>query len=181
VAAGGEHLLQVPVSADDWRRGPDHAPVTLVEYVDYQCPHCAEISGIVDRLLDRFGDRLRVVSRHFPIASAHPHALAAAIAAEAAGAQGRFWEMHRILFKNQDALEDDDLIEYARTIGLDLDRFRADLTAGLGEDKILEQRIQGARSGVNGTPTIFVNGRRYDGERAPEALGQAVEASAPAT
>jgi protein-disulfide isomerase len=172
----GEHPLKVPVSEQDWSRGPADAPVMLVEYADFQCPACGRAHPVIAQLAARYPDRVRWVFRHFPLASSHPRALPAAIAAEAAGAQGRFWEMHDLLFENQGRLEDDHLIEYARRIGLDLDRFRADLRRRLNENKIREQLRQGARSGVNGTPTIFIDGQRYDGPRTLEALAAAVGA-----
>lgn len=170
MTGAGEHSLKVAVSDQDWSRGPANAPVTLVEYADFQCPACGQTYPIIEELISRFPDRLRVVYRHFPLISSHPRALPAAIAAEAAGAQGRFWEMHHLLFENQRRLEDDHLMEYAQQIGLDLDRFRADLQRRLNEDKIRDQLKQGARSGVNGTPTIFINGQRYDGPHTIEAL-----------
>ena len=173
----GAHVLRVAVGADDWRRGPDDAPVTLVEYGDFQCPHCGAAYRVLEELLAQFPGRVRLVYRHFPLMSSHPRALPAAIAAEAAGAQGRFWEMHHLLFENQHALGDDELLEYAKRIGLDMERFRADFEGRLNESKIREQLRQGARSGVNGTPTIFVNGERYDGPRTVEALAQAVAAA----
>ena len=180
MSEGDRHSLKVAVSDQDWSRGPADAPVTLVEYADFQCPACGHAYQVMKELIARFPDRLRAVYRHFPLISSHPRALPAAIAAEAAGAQGRFWEMHHLLFENQRRLEDDHLMGYAQQIGLDLDRFRADLQRRLNEDKIRDQLRQGARSGVNGTPTFFINGQRYDGPHTVEALARLIAAESAA-
>lgn len=157
--------LTPPVDpARDHVRGPTDAPVTLVEYGDYECPHCGRAHPIVETVRERLGSDLRFVFRNFPLGTQHPHAERAAAAAEAAGSQGAFWPMHDHLFDNQDALTEADLLEYARAVGLDLDRFQDDLAAGTFEDRIREDVRSGARSGVNGTPTFFVGGRRFDGD-----------------
>jgi protein-disulfide isomerase len=177
--------LTPPVSTRDHIAGPDDAPVTLVEYGDFECPYCGMAYPVVNRAQRELGEQLRVVFRHFPLAEAHPHARVAAQAAEAAAAQGQFWEMHDMLFEHQDALEPEDLVSYAESLGLDTARFASELEAGMYEKRVREDFRSGVRSGVNGTPTFFVNGERYDGswtnEEAfigalREAARQAIEA-----
>ena len=155
--------LTPPVSARDHVAGPDDAPVTLVEYGDYECPHCGRAHPVVKAVQRQLGDQLRFVFRNFPLAEAHPHALVAAQAAESAGAQGRFWEMHDMIFEHQDALELQDLAGYAELLGLDVERFERDLATGTYAKKVRDDFRSGVRSGVNGTPTFFLNGERYDG------------------
>jgi protein-disulfide isomerase len=142
--------------------------VTLVEYGDFECPHCGMAYPIVQSIQRKLGDRLRVVYRHFPLKEAHPHAQHAAEAAEAAAAQGAFWEMHDALFERQHALEDEDLARYARELGLDAARVARELEAGTHARAVRDDFRSGVRSGVNGTPTFFVNGERYDGAWADE-------------
>jgi protein-disulfide isomerase len=160
--------LTPPVSARDHAAGPDDAPVTLVEYGDYECPYCGMAAPIVKRAQQDIGSRLRFIFRNFPLAEAHPHARLAAQAAEAAGAQGKFWEMHDTLFEHQDALEAEDLVGYAKSLGLDAAQFARELEAGTYEKRVRDDFRSGVRSGVNGTPTFFVNGSRYDGSWANE-------------
>jgi protein-disulfide isomerase len=161
--------LTPPVSERDHVAGPDDAPVTLVEYGDYECPYCGMAYPIVKRAQQELGSQLRLVFRNFPLAEAHPHARLAAQAAEAAGAQGKFWEMHDMLFEHQDALEAEDLVSYAKSLELDAARFARELVAGTYAKKVSDDFRSGVRSGVNGTPTFFVNGNRYDGSWANEA------------
>jgi protein-disulfide isomerase len=169
------HLV-LPVREDrDHIRGPKKAPVTLVEYGDFECPYCGEAYPVVEAVRKRLGRQLRFVYRHFPLTSAHPRAEAAAEAAEAAGAQGRFWEMHDRLFEHQDALEDRDLLAYAQAIGLDVARFVAERGAGNYVARVREDFTSGVRSGVNGTPSFFINGLRYDGPRDVESMVAALE------
>jgi len=170
------HHLRVPVSDDDWSRGPAAAPVTLVEYLDYECPHCQAAHPMLEKVVRAQRDNLRFVARHFPVSSSHPRAMDAALAAEAAGRQGKFWEMHRLLFEHPGELDPEDLVNHARELGLDRKRFAADMADPQLERKIEEQRRQGLRSGVNGTPSLFLNGIRYDGPRDYEGLSAAVEA-----
>jgi protein-disulfide isomerase len=160
--------LTPPVSAKDHIAGPDDAPVTLVEYGDYECPYCGMAHPIVQRAQQQLGSELRFVFRNFPLAEAHPHARLAAQAAEAAGAQGKFWEMHDALFEHQDALELEDIVGYAESIGLDTEKFSRDLEAPTYAKKVRDDFRNGVRSGVNGTPTFFINGTRYDGSWANE-------------
>ena len=160
--------LTPPVSAQDHIAGPANAPVTLVEYGDYECPYCGMAHPVVQNAQRELGNQLRFVFRHFPLAEAHPHARLAAQAAEAAGAQGKFWEMHNALFEHQQALDAEDIIGYAKSLGLDLVRFTQDLKAGTYAKRVRDDFRSGVRSGVNGTPTFFVNGARYDGSWANE-------------
>jgi protein-disulfide isomerase len=154
----------------DWVRGSADAGVTLLEYADFQCPYCGEASRELKRLEHAAGDRVRFVFRHFPLTQAHPHAQLAAEAAEAAGAQGKFWEMHDTLFTNQRALELSDLLAYADDIGLDRSRFTRDLQEHRFAPKVRRDFMEGVRSGVNGTPTIFIDGQRWDGPYTATAL-----------
>jgi protein-disulfide isomerase len=170
--------LVLPVDGRDHVRGPADAPVTLLEYGDYECPHCGLAHPIVKEVQQRLGRQLRFAFRHFPLAEIHPHAEMAAEAAEAAGAQGRFWEMHDLLFKNQDALNDTDLLRYAEALGLELTRFVNELADRTWEPRVREDFMSGVRSGVNGTPTFFVNGVRHDGPWDADSLIEALMAPA---
>jgi formate-nitrite transporter family protein len=163
VSAMSTGRLTPPVNKHDHTAGPDDAPVTLVEYGDYECPYCRMAYPIVKAAQRQLGSQLRFVFRNFPLAEIHPHARRAAQAAEAAAAQGKFWEMHDMLFEHQDALEDADLVRYAELLGLDADRVARELEAGTYAKRVRDDFRSGVRSGVNGTPTFFVNGERYDG------------------
>jgi Na+/H+ antiporter NhaA len=166
--------LVVPVDPDrDHLRGPGTASVTLVEYGDFECPYCGRAEPIVRELLSDFGD-LRYVWRHLPLHDVHPHAQFAAEASEAAGAQGAFWPMHDLLLDHQGALTGRDLLDYAGQIGLDADRFKADMRAHSGAAHIAEDVDSADLSGVSGTPTFFVNGRRHHGAYDAESLSAAV-------
>jgi protein-disulfide isomerase len=155
--------LTQPVSARDHTEGPADAPLTLVEYGDYQCPYCGAAYPVVKRVQKKLGKKLRFVFRNFPLTQAHPYALIAAEAAEAAALQGKFWEMHDLLFEQQAFLEPDIFSSWAKKIGLDLERFGNDIKQAAVEKRLQEDRQSGIRSGVNGTPTFFINGTRYDG------------------
>jgi protein-disulfide isomerase len=155
--------LTPPVGADDHVAGAQDAPITLVEYGDYECPYCGMAYPIVKAVQRELGGRLRFVFRNFPLAETHPHARDAAQVAEAAAAQGKFWEMHDTIFENQQALEDEDLIGYAKSLGLDAERVARELEAGTYAKRVRDDFRSGVRSGVNGTPTFFINGQRYDG------------------
>ena len=175
-------LLTPPVSARDHTVGPEDAPVTLVEYGDYECPYCGMAHPIVKRAQRELASRLRFVFRHFPLAEIHPHARLAAQAAEAAAAQGRFWEMHDTLFEHQDALEAEDLLSYAKLVGVDTAQFARDLEAGTHAKRVRDDFRNGVRSGVNGTPTFFVNGERYEGSWAnQEAFLRALREAQPSS
>jgi protein-disulfide isomerase len=167
--------LAAPVGEDDHSQGPAGAPVTLVEYGDFECPHCGRAYPIVKAVQRRLGKRLRFVFRHFPLAEIHMHAQHAAEAAEAAGAQGRFWEMHDRLFERQFALEDEQLVEYALELGLDAPRVVRELEAHTYKPQVRDDFMSGVRSGVNGTPTFFINGVRYDDPWDEEPLAAALE------
>jgi protein-disulfide isomerase len=170
--------LAMPVSEErDHILGPRTAPVTLVEYGDYECPHCGQAHYVLQDLMAEMADQARLVFRNFPLTQIHPRAEQAAEAAEAAGAQGRFWEMHDTLFENQDALEEEDLLAYAQEIGLDLNRFQLELFQRVYAPRVREDFLSGVRSGVNGTPTFFINGRRHDGPWDLRSLAAAIIAS----
>jgi len=169
--------LTEPVTPLDHVRGPQTAAVTLVEYGDFQCPYCAHAYPVVRELEQRFGADLRVVFRHNPRVFDHPRAAFAAEAAEAAGEQGRFWEMHDQLFEHQNALEDRDLISYAKTLGLDLERFGADLSARRHKARVHADELGGVRSHVISTPTFFINGQRFQDTPDIESLSRAIAAA----
>ncbi len=153
--------LKPPVSEKDHLQGNRAAPIELLEYGDYQCPHCGRAYPIVKDIQQKMGDKLKFVFRNFPLAEMHPDATSAAIAAEAAAEQGKFWEMHDILFEHQSRLDDSSLIKYAEKIGLDLKKFEQDFDRQEIQDKVTDDFESGARSGVNGTPTFFINGKKY--------------------
>lgn len=154
--------LAVPVSEADHVAGPADAPLSLVEYGDYECPTCAATFPAVEAARARYGDRLRFVFRHFPVTSVHPRASVAAQAAEAAGAQGKFWPMHELLYRAPGSLADDDLDRMALRLGLEVYRFQNELTRGVWADRVARQAEGGRRSGVRVTPAFFLNGRRLD-------------------
>jgi Na+/H+ antiporter NhaA len=169
--------LAVPVDPDrDHVRGPIDAPVTLLEYGDLECPYCGQAEPVIRELLADFGD-LRYVWRHLPLNDVHPYAQLAAEATEAAAEQGRFWDLHDLLLRHQGALKLPDLIVYAEQLGLDVNRFREDLRKRLGRARIAEDVDGADLSGVSGTPTFFVNGRRHYGAYDVETLSRAVRAA----
>lgn len=170
--------LTVPVGPDDWTAGPDDAPVTLVEYGDFECPHCGAMEPVIRSLREWAGNNLRFVFRNFPLTASHPHAELAAEAAEAAGAQGAFWPMHDKLLANQQALTEHDLIQYAADLGLDVNTFTSALEHHLYQPKVQADFMSGVRSGVGGTPTFYINGTRYDGDYDEESLRKAVQKAA---
>ena len=174
-----EPALTMPVSEDrDHIQGPADAPVTLVEYGDYQCPYCGAAYSIVKDVQARMGDRLRFVFRNFPITTSHPRAEAAAEAAEAAAAQGEFWPMHDLIYEDQRRLRDRDFRDHAERLGLDLERFDRELAEHVYADRVREDFMTGVRSGVNGTPTFFINGTRHDDSYDVETLLAALERAA---
>ena len=167
--------LAVPVEPErDHIRGREDAPVTLVEYGDFECPYCGQAEGVLRELLRDAGDDVRYVWRHLPLTDVHPSAELAAQAAEAAAAQGAFWEMHDVLLEHQDALTPPDLMRYAAELGLDAERFTDDLERRAFAARIAEDVDGADRSNVSGTPTFFVNGRRHYGAYDIAALKQAV-------
>ena len=174
--------LRLPVSARDHVLGsPDDAAVILLEYGDYECPYCGMAQETVRGLVDALGERMCLAFRHFPLTQVHPHALHAAEAAEAAAAQGAFWPMHELLYERQQRLDDESLIEYAADLGLDVDRFADELATHVHEQRVRDDFVGGVRSGVNGTPSFFINGELYRGSYDLEsmlgALGHVVAAS----
>lgn len=163
------------ITADDWSLGPADAPVTLLEYGDLECSYCGQAHPEIKAVLEQYPDQVRFVFRHFPITSLHPRAQAAALAAETAGAHGKFWEMQDLLLRNQQHLELMDLRRYALEIGLEIGRFDQEI----GDQRYIAHVNQdfdnGVNDGVNGTPTLFLNGVRYDGPRDRDALSKAID------
>jgi thiol-disulfide isomerase/thioredoxin len=154
--------LVVPVSAVDHLLGPADASVTMVEYGDFECPNCKQAAPALKHVVERFEGRVRLVYRHFPLVEVHPHALHAALAVEAASAQGRFWEMHDLLFENQSRLQLKQLRSYAERLGLDLVKYDTEMRGELYLQRVREDIEGGRQSGVRSTPGIFVDGRRHD-------------------
>jgi Na+/H+ antiporter NhaA len=174
-----EPLVDLYIEVDPERdhvRGPLDAPVTVVEYGDFECPYCGQAEPIVRELLSDFGD-VRYVWRHLPLSDVHPHAQLAAEAAEAAAGQGAFWELHDLLLTHQDALRASDLIPYAEQLGLDVERFSDELRGHTGAMRVAEDVDSADLSGVSGTPTFFINGRRHFGAYDIETLSAAVRAA----
>ena len=169
--------LKPPVGANDHVQGTANSPVTLVEYGDYECPYCGEAYPVVKALQERLGKQVRFVFRNFPLSEMHPHAEHAAEAAEAAGAQGKFWEMHDLLYENQDALEDEDLARYAKALKLDMPRFIKEMESHHYAERVRADFSSGVRSGVNGTPSFFINGARHEGPFDLGSLLAAIEAA----
>jgi protein-disulfide isomerase len=169
--------LKLPVGDRDHVVGPETARVTIVEYGDYECPYCGAAHPIVKALQKALGDDLRFAFRHFPLSQIHPHSYQAAEAAEAAGAQDRFWDMHDMLFEHQDRLGTQDLLAYASALGLELEAFAEDLAEHRHASKVREDFVSGVRSGVNGTPTFFINGFRHDGGYDLGSMMRAAQAS----
>jgi protein-disulfide isomerase len=162
--------LKPPLNAQDHIQGSPDAPIQLVEYGDYECPFCGRAHQVVKAVQRAMGDDLLFAFRNFPLTQVHPHALRAAQAAEAAGLQQSFWPMHDLIFENQQFLEDEHLFRYAALAGCDMEQFAQDIDSDEVAEKIRSDFLSGARSGVNGTPTFFVNGERYDGSWEPEIL-----------
>jgi protein-disulfide isomerase len=172
----GDFELTVAVSAIDHLTGAEHAAVTVAEYADFECPNCKQAQSAVKLLLERFDGRVRVAFRNFPLEDVHPHALAAAEAAECAGGQGKFWPMHDLLFADQTHLKPKDLHGYAQRLGLDMARFTAEMDDHVYLQRVREHLQGGTDSGVRSTPTFFVNGRIEDVSFGLRALFDAVEA-----
>jgi len=169
--------LARPADRRDRSHGPENAPAVLVEYGDFQCPFCGQAYPIVKEIQRRLGDRLCYVFRQFPVAQLHQFAMQAAEASEAAAAQGKFWEMHDILYEHQDALDLESLKRYARSLDLDTARFDRELESHVYKDRVREEFLEGIRSGVNGTPTFFINSTRHDGPWQLDQLLAAIEES----
>ena len=155
--------MKVTVNSSDHFQGPANAPITLVEYGDYQCPYCGQAYYIVKNLQKHLGDKLRFVFRNFPLEDLHPNALHASIASETAGLEGKFWEMHDILFENQRRLDYASLVKYAKEIGLDAVKFEHDFGDKSTVEKVEADLESGGAAGVDGTPYFFVNGVLFEG------------------
>jgi protein-disulfide isomerase len=168
---------KVPVTESDHIRGPMSAPATLVEYGDYECPFCATAHPLVEFVRQQFGDKLRFVFRHFPLNEVHPNAEAAAESAEFAGAHGQFWEMHDSIYERQRALGLPLLFALAGTLGLPDSELRDALVAGTFRPRVRTDFLSGVRSGVNGTPTFFIDGRRHEGAFDFDSLVMAIDRS----
>jgi protein-disulfide isomerase len=166
--------LAVPVTAVDHRAGPERAPVTVLEYGDFECPSCAAIEAAIRHLREMHGPAMSFVFRHFPLEDAHPHALAAAEAAEAAGAQGKFWEMHDILLTNHRHLTPHHLESFAERIGLNMARFKAEMKDEIYRQRIREHQAGGRLSHLRATPGFFVNGTVQDVSGGPNGLYERV-------
>jgi len=169
--------LAVPPEPTDHFQGSEHARVTLIEYGDFECPNCKMAATTPTLLLERFPNKLRFIYRHFPMVEPHPHALLAAEAAEAAGAQGKFWRMHDLLFGNQAHLTDKNLLRYAGELGLDLARYVAEMDDHIYLQKVREHIEGGRRSHIRATPTFFINGAVQDISFGMKALHDAVAAA----
>jgi protein-disulfide isomerase len=168
--------LRTAIGPQDHVQGEPDAAITLVEYGDYECPHCGRAYPIVKRVQDHFGDRLLFVFRNFPLTQSHPHAQSAAETAEFAATQNKFWEMHDLLFENQDRLGSELYEELAKDLGLDPVALAAAVDSGEFTDRVRADFAGGVRSGVNGTPTFFINGQRHDGPFDYPALLGAINA-----
>jgi len=180
LAGTADELADLAEDVDPERdhvRGANEAPVTLIEYGDYQCPYCGQAEIAVRELLESFGDDLRYVWRHLPLNDVHQNAQMAAEAAEAASAQDAFWDMHDLLLRHQDELGPGDLTHYARELGLDVDRFWDELRSREHEARIAEDVASADSSGVAGTPSFFINGSRHSGDYDVETLSAAVRAA----
>lgn len=163
------------IAEDDHLRGSRDAALTLIEYVDFQCPYCARAHAALTQLQGQHGERLALVVRHLPLADLHPFAEAGAQAAETAGAQGKFWEMHDALFENQAQLEPGALSALAASLGLDVDRFGDEVENARYRDRIDRQAEQARALGAQGTPTFFINGQRYQGDSDHASLSAAID------
>jgi protein-disulfide isomerase len=162
--------LKIPISTLDHQIGLVNAPVIIVEYFDFQCPYCALAAPVLDGIVEKFDSDVCFVARHFPLKTVHPFANPAALASEAAALQGKFWEMHHALFANQEFLNEDNIRVIAQELGLNMNKFTSDLARPELAAKVQSDFKGGIRSGVNGTPTIFINGYRYDGVPSYEEL-----------
>jgi len=162
--------LILSVGEQDHAQGLAEAPVTLVEYGDYECPYCGQAYPIIKNIQKHLGDKLRFVFRNFPISQVHPHAQQAAEAAEASGAQNKFWEMHDRLYEHQQELSNSDLKQHASALGLDIPRFEDEMSNHIHAGRVRDDFMSGIGSGVNGTPTFYINGSRYDDSWEEETL-----------
>ncbi len=165
--------LSLPVDPNrDHIQGPDNAPITLIEYGDYECPYCGQAYPIIKQIQDYFKDNLCFVFRNFPLTQVHPHAQRAAEAAEEAADQNKFWKMHDYLYEHQQALDDKHLEKYAKIVELNLERFNKGMENHIHVQRIREDFLSGIQSGVNSTPSFYINGTRYDGSWDSDTLMQ---------
>lgn len=164
--------LTIPVNSNDNTYGNAESNIELVEYGDYECPYCGKAYPQVKQIKEQLGKYIRIVFRNFPLTKIHPNAFAAAVATEAAAIQGKFWDMHNIIFENQKTLSDDFLIELAGRIDLDVKRFKEDIKKVALIDKVEKDFESGLRSGVNRTPSFFINGEKFEGEWKDDQLIQ---------
>jgi protein-disulfide isomerase len=171
--------LTLPIAGRDHLQGSIDAPLLLLEYGDFECPYCGAAYPEIKKVQKKLGNRLCFAFRNFPLVNSHPHAEHAAEAAEAAGAQGRYWEMHDMLYERQQALEDEDLAQYATALGLDARKLMDEVAADAYMARVREDFQSGARGGVNGTPTLFINGMHYQGPFDAEELLAALSQVAP--
>ena len=155
--------LKPSVSEKDHVQGGESSPVEIVEFGDYECTYCGDAYPVVKEIQEAFGDQIKFVFRNFPLREAHPFAFPSAAAAEAAAVQGKFWEMHDAIYENQYRLSEAIFYELAETIGLDLDKFKEDVESDEIQQKVEDDFESGVRSGVNGTPSFYVNGTKFDG------------------
>ena len=167
-------ILKPPVNKQDHIQGPPDALVTLVEYGDFQCPHCGAAHPIIQKIQKSFGKKMRFVFRHFPLSNSHEYAFTAAVAAEAASKQNKFWEMHDMLFERQAEFSENAFVVFGNDLGLNLHQFKKDLT-----DETLSERVQmdfesGMRSGVNGTPSFYINEHKYNGSYDFDSMHQEI-------
>ena len=163
------------VSTVDHVQGSANAPVTLVEYGDYKCPYCGQAYPIVKRVQKELGDKLRFVFRNYPLPDLHPHALHAALASEAAGLQGKFWEMHDKLFEEQRQLDDASILSYAQELGLDVEKFKADFASKPVQEKVKADLASGDAVELDSVPTFFINGKFFDGDYTGNGLLNAIQ------
>ena len=154
--------LKPPVGSNDHFQGDEKAPVELVEYGDYQCPHCGRAYPIIKKIQERMGEQLKFVFRNFPLSEIHPQATIAALAAEAAARQDKFWEMHDMIFENQQSLSGSSILTFAAKLKLDIEKFEAHFELPATREKVESDFESGVRSGVNGTPSFFINGEKYN-------------------
>lgn len=173
-------ILSDPLNDHDHIRGDSDSPVILVEYADFECPYSGHAYYIVKQLLEDMDGKFGFVFRNFPLTQIRPHALPAALAAEAAGMQGAYWEMHDLLFEQQHRLDPEYLIAFAQVLGMDIEQFIVDMTSDDAAGRIRRDFVGGIRSGVNGTPAFFVNGVRHDGPYDYETLKGLIEKAASA-
>ncbi len=170
--------LKPPVNKNDHAQGSADAPVTLTEYGDFQCPHCGAAHPMIKKIQQSFGKKLKFVFRHFPLSNVHEYAQIAAVAAEAAGRQNKFWEMHDIIFEHQSDLGDDIWPVFAQKLKLKIPAFEKDMDDPALSEKVESDFESGIRSGVNGTPSFYINGDKYNGDYDFESLSEAISKSA---